>query len=48
MVQRTNKKILLTSRPAGMPALDNLKIVDAEMTEPKEGEVLIRIREAVG
>jgi NADPH-dependent curcumin reductase CurA len=39
-----NKQILLVSRPAGMPTLDNFSIVDAEVPEPKEGEVLLRTR----
>jgi NADPH:quinone reductase len=42
MDNRMNKKILLVSRPTGMPTLDNFKMVDAEMPQPKEGEVLIR------
>ena len=42
MENRTNRKILLASRPAGMPTLDNFKIVDAEVPQPQEGEVLIR------
>ena len=42
MDQRTNKKIILASRPAGMPALDNFRIVEAEVPRPEEGEVLIR------
>lgn len=37
-----NKKILLVSRPTGMPTLDNFKIVDAEMPQPKDGEILIK------
>jgi NADPH-dependent curcumin reductase CurA len=39
-----NKQILLASRPTGMPTLDNFSIVDAEVAEPKDGEVLIRTR----
>lgn len=39
-----NKQILLASRPAGMPTLDNFSIVDAEVPEPKDGEVLLRTR----
>lgn len=42
MDNKTNKKILLVSRPTGMPTLDNFKLVDAEMPQPKEGEVLIQ------
>ena len=39
-----NKQILLASRPRGMPTLDNFSIVDAEVPEPKDGEVLLRTR----
>ena len=42
MAEGVNRKILLVSRPAGMPAEENFKIVDAEMPRPAEGEVLIR------
>jgi len=42
MENNQNKKILLASRPTGMPTPDNFKIVDAEMPQPKEGEILIR------
>jgi NADPH-dependent curcumin reductase CurA len=37
-----NREILLASRPAGMPTLENFRIVDAELPQPKDGEVLIR------
>ena len=37
-----NKQILLTSRPAAMPAADNFKIVDASVPQLNEGEVLLR------
>src|ERR1700730_15445768 len=39
-----NKQILLASRPAGMPTLDNFSIVDAEVPEPKDGEGLLQTR----
>jgi NADPH:quinone reductase len=39
-----NKQITLASRPTGMPALENFVTVDAEMPQPKEGEVLVRTR----
>lgn len=39
-----NKQILLASRPAGTPTLDNFSIVDAEVPQPKDGEVLLRTR----
>ncbi|HEY9284504.1 MAG TPA: NADP-dependent oxidoreductase [Pyrinomonadaceae bacterium] len=42
MSEQLNRKILLVSRPAGAPALDNFKIEDAETTRPGEGEVLVR------
>jgi NADPH-dependent curcumin reductase CurA len=37
-----NKQIILASRPAGMAAADNFKIVDADIPQPQEGEVLLR------
>ena len=37
-----NKEIRFASRPAGMPTLDNFKIVDAEVQELKDGEVSVR------
>jgi NADPH-dependent curcumin reductase CurA len=40
--ERTNKKIILASRPAGMPSADNFEIVETEVPEPRDGEVLIR------
>ena len=39
-----NKQILLARRPRGTPTLDNFSIVDAEVPEPKDGEVLLRTR----
>ena len=42
MENRSNRKITLASRPAGVPTLDNFEIADAEMPQPEEGEVLIR------
>jgi NADPH-dependent curcumin reductase CurA len=39
-----NKKIILASRPAGMPAMDNFATVDADVPQPKDGEVLVRTR----
>ena len=42
MENKTNRKILLASRPTGMPTLDNFEIAPAEMPQPQEGEVLIR------
>jgi NADPH-dependent curcumin reductase CurA len=37
-----NRKIILASRPSGMPTVDNFRIVDAEMPRPAEGEVLLK------
>ena len=37
-----NKQIVLNSRPAGMPTTDNFRIEDAEIPQPKVGEVLVR------
>jgi NADPH-dependent curcumin reductase CurA len=37
-----NKEIRLASRPVGMPMLDNFRFVDAEVPQPKDGEVLVR------
>jgi NADPH-dependent curcumin reductase CurA len=42
MENKTNRKILLASRPKGMPTLDNFEIADAEMPQPQDGEILIR------
>jgi hypothetical protein len=37
-----NRKIILASRPTGLPTVDNFRIVDAEMPRPAEGEVLLK------
>ncbi len=37
-----NKQILLNSRPAGMPTIDNFKIDETQMPEPKDGQVSVR------
>ena len=42
MAAMKNKQILLASRPAGMPTMENFKIADAEVPQSKDGEVLIR------
>jgi NADPH:quinone reductase len=39
-----NKQIILTSRPTGMPAMDNFATVDAEVPQLKDGDVLVRTR----
>jgi len=42
MEKGTNKAIVLVSRPSGMAAASNFKLVEAPWPEPKEGEVLIK------
>jgi NADPH-dependent curcumin reductase CurA len=37
-----NKEIRFASRPTGMPTRDNFKIVDADLRQPKDGEVSVR------
>jgi NADPH-dependent curcumin reductase CurA len=37
-----NKEIRLASRPTGMPALDNFRIVDADVPQLNDGQVLVR------
>ncbi|MGI9065349.1 MAG: NADP-dependent oxidoreductase [Pyrinomonadaceae bacterium] len=37
-----NKEIRFASRPAGMPTLENFQFVDAQIPQPKDGEVLVR------
>ena len=37
-----NKEIQFASRPAGMPTLDNFKIVDAAVPQLNDGEVFVR------
>jgi NADPH:quinone reductase len=39
-----NKQILLASRPSGMLDVNNFRIVDAEVPQPKDGQVLVRNR----
>jgi len=39
-----NKQITLASRPAGMPSMENFATVNAEVPQPKDGEVLVRTR----
>ncbi len=41
MVFMKNKQILLATRPAGMPNDANFRIVEAEVPQPKDGEVLV-------
>ena len=42
MSEQLNRKILLVSRPAGNPSLDNFEIADAAVPRPGDGEVLVR------
>src|SRR5262244_2058471 len=44
MTADMNRQILLTSRPAGPPGLDNFKLVQSPIPQPHEGEVLMRTR----
>lgn len=37
-----NKEIRFRSRPTGVPTLDNFDIVDADVSQPGDGEVLVR------
>lgn len=42
MSEQRNGRILLVSRPSGVPALDNFRVGDAQTPRPAEGEVLLR------
>lgn len=42
MTPMENKQILLASRPAGVPAMENFRTLDTEKPQPQDGEVLIR------
>jgi NADPH-dependent curcumin reductase len=42
MAQRTNRKIVLASRPEGAPQLGNFRLEQSPGPEPREGEVLLR------
>jgi NADPH-dependent curcumin reductase CurA len=37
-----NKQITLASRPTGSPSMENFATVDADVPQPKDGEVLVR------
>ena len=37
-----NRQIVLKSRPAGAPGLDNFALVETAVPEPGEGEILVR------
>ena len=38
----TNRQVLLKSRPSGIPQAENFEIVDTPVTDPADGEVLVR------
>src|SRR5271168_4944669 len=40
--QRSNRQILLASRPQGSPSESNFKLVETPVPEPREGELLVR------
>lgn len=42
MARITSREIRLRKRPVGMPSEDDFELVEAEIAEPREGEVLIR------
>ena len=42
MAEGTNRKITLKSRPDGYPTLDDFELIEEPITQPREGEVLIR------
>jgi NADPH-dependent curcumin reductase len=42
MVERRNKQIVLDSRPAADPTTEHFRIVDLPVSEPSDGEVLLR------
>lgn len=39
---KTNRQVILNSRPTGMATLDNFQIVNRQISEPKKGEVLAK------
>ena len=39
-----NIRIVLASRPQGVPTEDNFRLETAPIPDPKEGEILIRTR----
>ena len=42
MTESLNKKIILKSRPKGLPRLDNFRLVEEKMHEPEAGSILVR------
>jgi NADPH-dependent curcumin reductase len=44
MAAAVNRQVLLKSRPAGAPRLDNFEVVQRPVPEPGDGEVLMRNR----
>ena len=41
---RLNQRIVLASRPVGLPTAENFKLETAPVPSPQEGEVLVRVR----
>lgn len=39
---RTNRQIVLSSRPHGMPSISNFRIKETTIPQPKDGEVLVQ------
>lgn len=37
-----NRRIVLASRPVGMPAPDNFRLTETDVPEPREGEILLQ------
>jgi NADPH-dependent curcumin reductase CurA len=44
MADNVNRQVLLVEKPSGKLAPQNFKMVDGKMPEPKDGEVLLRVR----
>jgi NADPH:quinone reductase len=42
MIPNSQKQILLSSRPEGVPANRNFKFIDTSIPKPNENEILIR------
>lgn len=42
MTEQKNQHILLTSRPKGMPSMENFTFEDIEIPEPQNGQVLLK------
>jgi NADPH-dependent curcumin reductase CurA len=44
MTPDTNRRWLLAERPSGAPSIDNFELGEADVREPRHGEVLVRTR----